>query len=154
MRKRVLSLFLCCMMIIIPTHIQAQEVNLPEGQILPIKQGDRAPFSGILLDPVTAAQINTDKKYSLLQNQLKLDYEIKKIVADHELKLGLLRTEYDSYKISTSSMMDYKNEELRRLQELVKENPNDYTHWWLLGGIAIGILTSIGIFYASVEVSK
>ena len=154
MKKHILTLFLCCMVAFLPVAAKAQEVGLPEGQISSIKQGEKAPYAGILLDPVTAAKINTDKKYSLLTSELKLEYETKKIIAEHELKIGLQQTKYDSYKIRTESILVYKNEELNRLQELVKENPNDYTHWWLLGGITIGILTSIAIFYAATEVQN
>ena len=154
MKKIILSLFLCYTIIFAPNIVKAQETELVEGQIVSIRQGQPAPFAGVLLDPITAAKINTDKKYSLLESTLKLDYELKKLMTDYELKLGLLQTRYDSLKIGTDTTLLYKNEEINRLQELVKEDPNDYTHWWLLGGIAIGILTSIGIFYASVEATK
>jgi len=134
-----------------PSMAKAQEAD---GQVVSISKGEPAPFAGILLDPITAAKINTDKRYSLLESELKLDYETKKIIADYELSIGLLRVEHTSYKASSESILVHKNEELKRLQELVKDDPNDYTHWWLFGGIAIGILTSIAIFYASVEVSN
>ena len=154
MRKNILSLLLCYIIIFAPNIVKAEETELAEGQIVSIQQGAPAPFAGVLLDPIAAAKINTDKKYSLLENSLKLEYETKKLTADYELKLGLLQTRYDSLKISTDTTLLYKNEEINRLQDLVKEDPNDYTHWWLFGGIAIGILTSIGIFYASVDATK
>ena len=31
---------------------------------------------------------------------------------------------------------------------------NDYNEWWALGGVAIGIILSVAVFYASVEVAK
>jgi len=154
MRSNILCLVLCCAILFAPNISKAQEIELIENNIVSIKQGETAPYSGILLDFTTAAKINTDKRYSLMENKLKLDHEIKKISAGYELKLGLLQTKHDFLKSSTNILLLHKNEEINRLRELVKENPNDYTHWWLFGGIAIGILTSIGIFYASVEVSK
>ena len=37
---------------------------------------------------------------------------------------------------------------------IVKDNPNDHNHWWLAGGVFAGIVTSIVIFYAAVEIKE
>ena len=37
---------------------------------------------------------------------------------------------------------------------LEEEMGNDYTGWWIMGGVAIGIFLSVAVFYASVEVVK
>jgi len=31
---------------------------------------------------------------------------------------------------------------------------DDYTEWWVIGGVALGIVLSVAVFYASVEVVK
>ncbi len=38
------------------------------------------------------------------------------------------------------------------LKEEMKQT--DHTEWWIFGGVAIGILLSLGVFYASVEIAK
>ena len=37
---------------------------------------------------------------------------------------------------------------------LKEEISDDHSAWWVLGGAAIGIVLSIAVFYASVEVVK
>ena len=37
---------------------------------------------------------------------------------------------------------------------LKEEMKPDHTQWWALGGVAIGIVLSVAVFYASVEITK
>ncbi len=137
-----------------PVHIQAQEIEDLEGKITALSANQKAPYTGILLDPIAAAKINTDKKYSLLEYELKLDYEIKKVEADHTLKLSTLQARFDSLKQSTDSIIAIKTQEIERLQEIATESPNDYAALWASLGLIIGAALSIGIFYAAVEVQN
>ena len=50
--------------------------------------------------------------------------------------------------------MKIKSEEIDRLQELIKDNPNDWNQVWFIGGIVAGCLLSLGVYYAAVEISK
>ena len=149
-----MSMFLSICLVMVPVSIKAQEVENLEGQIVPIEKGQESPFSGLLLDTAAAVKITTDKKYSLLENELKLDYELKKQAAEFQLKLDSLQVSYDSLQEKSDSIITIKNDEIFRMQELIKDDPNDYTSWWFAGGFAIGVLVSIGIFFAAVEVSK
>jgi len=154
MSKKLLSVFVAICLVLVPTSIKAQEVESLEGQIVPVEKDQKAPFSGLLLDTAAAVKITTDKKYSLLEGELKLDYELKKQAAEFQLKLDSLQVSYDSLREKTDSIITIKNDEITRMQELIKEDPNDYTSWWFAGGFAIGVLVSIGIFFAAVEVSN
>lgn len=154
MSKKILSLILTIGLVLMPGALKAQEVENVEGQIVPIDKDQKAPFSGLLLDTAAAVKITTDKKYSLLENDLKLNYELKKQAADFQLRLDSLQASYDSLKEKTDSIILIKNDEIARMQDLVKEDPNDYTSWWFAGGFAIGVVVSIGIFFAAVEVSR
>ena len=51
-------------------------------------------------------------------------------------------------------MVTAKSEEIDRLQNLIKKDPNDHTHAWFAGGLVAGILLSIGIYYAAAEANK
>jgi hypothetical protein len=98
--------------------------------------------------------VTIDKKYSLLESKLKLDFELKKLKAEYQLKIDSLQLSHDTLKLKTDSLINIKNNEITRLQDLVKKDPNDHTQWWFAGGVAIGIVVSIGIFFAAVEVAK
>jgi len=151
MKKKLISIIMSLMMVLAPVYAHAQEA---EGQAISLEKGQLAPYSGILLDIPAAVKINTDKKYSLMEYELKLDLEIKKITAQHQLSLGNLQAKYDSLSDRHNSILSIKDEEINRLQELVKDDPNDYTMWWFAGGTTLGILLSIAIFYAAVETAK
>ena len=126
----------------------------PEGLLTSIEKGTPAPYSGILLDIPAAVKIKTDKKYSLMEYELKLDLEIKKITAQHQLVLGNLQARYDSLSEQKISILSIKDKEIERLQEVVKNNPNDYTMWWFAGGTVLGVIFSVAVFYAAVETAK
>ena len=154
MKKIIISIVLSLSIVLSPVVAHAEEISELEGKIVALQKDSKAPFSGILLDSIAAAKINTDKKFSLLENQLKLDYELKKQAADLNLKINTLQVSYDSLKERTDSIISVKGEEINRLQELVKEDPNDYTSVWFASGIVAGVLLSIGIFFAAAEATK
>jgi len=154
MTRTLIKIFLMISLIFLPLQVHAEEIENLEGQITALQKGQEAPYTGILLDPVAAAKINTDKKYSLLEGQLKLDYELKKLAADHGLQLSTLQARYDSLKESSESIIKIKTEEISRLQEIATETPNDYAPLWASLGVAVGILLSIGVFYAAVEATR
>jgi len=154
MKEKFLSVLLAFVVVLTPIAAHAQEIENLEGQVIPLEKNAKAPFTGILLDTVAASKIAIDKKYSLLESGLKLDFELKKQAAEYQLRLDTLQVTHDTFKLKSDSIINIRDEEILRLQELVKENPNDYTHWWFAGGLAAGILVSIGIFFAAVEVAK
>lgn len=154
MKKSFLSIFLSLLIILIPIKVNAEEIDNLEQEIVSLQKDQPAPFSGVLLTPLAAAKINTDKKYSLLENELKLDYELKKQAAELNLKLSNLQSEYDSLKESTESIIQIKSEEISRLQEIASNNSTDLLPLWVSLGTIAGILLSLGVFYAAVEVTK
>ena len=149
--KKTICVLMSLIMMLIPVVVQAQET---EGQLTPVEAGQPAPYSGILLDIPAAVKINTDKKYSMLEYELKLDLETKKLIAQHELQLGNLQARFDSLDERHESLITIKDHEIGRLQDLVKDDPNDYTMWWFAGGAVVGILLSVAVFYAAVETAK
>ena len=153
MYKKTLSVFMALVLVVIPAVALAQEAE-EEGKLTTINMGEIAPYSGILLDSIAVAKINVDKKFSLLKYDLQLDLEIKKIKAEYDLQLGTLQAQHDSLEDKHISLLKIKNDEINRLRDILKDNPNDYNHWWLAGGVTAGILTSIAIFYAAVEIKE
>ena len=160
MWSKFLSVFLAVVLVVLPTYAYANgdpaTATLPEleGRVTTLELGNPAPFSGILLDPEASAKILAERKFSLLRYDLKLDLEIQKLQAKSGLTLGLLQAKYDGLNTQDHQILNLKNDEITRLQEIIKEQPNSHSEWWLAGGVALGILISIGVFYAAVEVSK
>lgn len=137
-----------------PPAPEPEVTTLGKGRVRSINRGQHAPYSGILLDNIAAAKAIVDSRYSELRFKLRLDLEIKKIQTTHELQLGTLQTRFDSANIRHSSIIEIKNGEIGRLQEIIKDRPSNNSHWWAVGGFVAGALVSLGIFYAASEASK
>ena len=61
------------------------------------------------------------------------------------MEIDFLKKKYDS-------ILKIKDEEVERFQKLALEKPNKNSHWWFAGGMVTGIVTSVVIFYAAVEI--
>jgi hypothetical protein len=49
--------------------------------------------------------------------------------------------------------MEIKDGEIERLTEIALEaDDGDYSHWWFVGGVIIGVATTIGIAFAVSEI--
>ena len=63
--------------------------------------------------------------------------------------------EHDSLQKIHKEITLLKDQQVSDLNLLLKEEMgNDYTEWWVMGGVVIGIFLSVAVFYASVEVVK
>ena len=68
-------------------------VNAEDLIITPIKEGQPAPYSGVILDSPTAARIIVDKKLSEERCNIQKKSEIDRARADCEFKRSLLEAE-------------------------------------------------------------
>lgn len=159
MWNKSLAIFLSFIMVMIPAiaHAGQQDpdssLNI-NGKVTYLGKGDKTPYSGVLFDITAATKLKLDKQFAALRFKLELDFKIKELETKYKLKLDSLQVTHDSLKIKTDSLLEIKNDEITRLQDLVKKNPNDYTHWWFAGGVIAGILLSMGIYFAAAEANK
>tara|TARA_B100001778_G_C18440807_1_gene562232 strand:- start:142 stop:621 length:480 start_codon:yes stop_codon:yes gene_type:complete len=159
MLSKLLAVFLSCLMAFIPSVVMAGQADPDDslsanGRVMVIGKGEKTPFGGLLFDLRASLKLKLDKEFAEKKYQLQLDLQKKLITSEFTLKLGLLQTKYDSLQDKHTSLLKIKNEEIFRLQELVKKSPNDYNHWWFVGGIIAGCLLSIGVYYAAVKIGE
>jgi hypothetical protein len=151
--------FLIYLLVFIPYAAYAGEADPDDslninGKVTALGQGEKAPYQGILFDIQAATKLKLDREFTQKKFELQLDFEKKKISADLTLKLDTLKIQHDTLKSKTDALLVIKNDEINRLQELVKDDPNDHNNWFFAGGVLTGVLLSIGIFYAAVEIGK
>ena len=151
--KKIISGIMCLVMFLIPLHANADEL---EGTVTSLSIGDPAPYAGILLDPIAASKMLVDKKYLRIELELELRKEFQKDLAEKTMAYNLLRVDHDSLKKIHEETLVIKEKQISDLNVLLREemNKEDHTEWWIIGGVAIGILLSLGVFYASVEIAK
>ena len=139
-------------MIIIPSEAVANEL---EGKVTSISLNEEAPYAGVLLDPIAASKMIVNQKYLRAEIELGLRKEFQQELASKRLAFDLLKVEYDSLQKIHKEITLLRDQQINDLNLLLKEEMgNDYTEWWIMGGVAIGIFLSVAVLYASVEVVK
>lgn len=152
MFKKILACFISALIILIPFEANAEEL---EGKVTSISLNEKAPYSGILLDSIAASKMVIDQKYLKFEIELQLIKEFQQDLANKRLAFDLLKVEYDSLRKIHESTLSLRDQQINDLNLLLKEEmSDDYTEWWVIGGVALGIVLSVAVFYASVEVVK
>ena len=152
MFKKILACFIAASIVLLPLEINAEEL---EGKVTSLSLNEEAPYAGILLDPVAASKMVIDQKYLKSEIELQLRKEFQQDLANKRLAFDLLKVEHDSLQKIHKEITLLRDQQINDLNLLLKEEMgNDYAEWWILGGVAIGIILSVAVFYASVEVVK
>ncbi len=156
MSSKVLSIFLSVLLVLLPLSLSAQQVEFSDvsGKAKTLTKGQVAPWTGTLLDNEAVAKILADKKFLGLKYDLKLDMQLQKQQAEHDLSLGLLQSQLDGIQERHVQILNIKSDEITRLQNIVKDRPNSYSEWWFAGGVVAGVLVSIGMFFIVAEISE
>lgn len=81
--------------------------------------------------------------------ELKLSQQKQKLEATYKLQLDTLKIELETLTKKHEETILIKDKEIRELTEAALKRPNDYSMWWATGGFAAGILTVLGIVWAS-----
>ena len=99
------------------------------------------------MDATAAAKVLTEQKYTAEECRLEMDREIEILKAKLELDLKISEIKLNSATDKYTSLLNIKDEENKRLQELALERPNDYT---ATGGLPVACLVvwflTIGVF--------
>jgi len=122
-------------------------------KITDVAKGQKVPFAGTLLNPAAAAQLIAEKENVEEQCSLSKAYIENKEKARCDLLINTANARLDASKTTLDTILAIKDEEITRLNTLALEQPNKHTHWWFAGGLVAGIVTSVVIFYAAVEIS-
>lgn len=143
------------LIVLTPVQVAGQEVASLQGKVTAISKGQEAPYAGTLLDEIASAKMIADKKYAALELELKLRKEFAKEFADKKMSYDILKSDFDSLQKTHTALMEIKEKQITNLNELLKEEMGpDYTSLWFAGGILVGIIVSVSIFFAATEIKK
>ena len=148
--KKIKSLLVVVFFFVAPALAHAQT----EPKVVTLAKNQKAPFAGNLLNPGAVTHTIAEKESVVSQCKLTKDYIEKREKAKCDLLVGSATARLDASKMALDSIVSIKNSEIERLNKLALDRPNAYNHWWFAGGLAAGIVTSLAIFYAAVEVSE
>jgi len=113
----------------------------------------KAPFAGTLMSPSAVAQIIAETELARDECKLRESFVQEREKTRCDLTVSNVQASLDALTGRHTSIIDIKNDEIERLSKIALERPGKYNHWWFGGGIVVGVVTSIAIFYAAVEVS-
>jgi len=122
-------------------------------KITSIKQGQIAPFDGVLLNTPAAAKVFVQKDFSLEECQLKIDFEVEKEKDRLEEALDHLNNSRNFEQKRYELLIGQKDEENKKLLEEITQEHTDYSLYWFAGGTALGIALTIGIGFAVADLN-
>ena len=154
MFKKIFIIFLVICFVCVSTSAASQELENEAGKVASINAGDEAPFSGILLDSIAGAKFIAKSKYCAEELELKIKKEFETELINKQLAMDLLQIQHNTLKNTHEQLSIQKEKEVAQLNEIIKDEIQDHSHWWFAGGIIAGVLVSIGIFFAAVEVQN
>ena len=124
--------------------------------ITPLKKGQIAPFTGVELSPLAAANIAAD--YDAFSERIKIEVEqaVGKEKAQSTFAINQLKITSESDKKILQAQFDAKTKQVQDLidQLMIAEAKTDSTKYWCVGGFAVGVVLTTVITYAVTRATK
>jgi len=125
-----------------------------DPQFTDLEEGEAAPFAGKLFNYEAVSELIVDKEIADEECELKIEYELNLIAAQHQLELDKYQIQFDGLQERYDAMNLIKDDEITRLQDLIGKHPNRRNAWMFAGGVVAGVATSISIMYATAELTN
>ena len=145
---RLISTILTFLIILIPVN------SYSNPKVAEIKQGQKAPYNGILYNYEANAVLLTSKDKGQLECTLQLKHSLAKEKAKCDMLSSTVKASLDATEKKYSAILKIKNGEIDHLQKITLNQPNSHNHWWFAGGFVGGVALSMGIFYAAVQTAR
>ena len=151
--KQTLSILISFVFVSSSFVANAQTTTSTSAQFTFLNEGDVAPFSGTLFSVGATAKLLAQQERDKQDCKLKLKYVTDKLQAKCTRDSDLLSSELEIEKKKYNIIVAAQDEEIARLQKLALDT-GEYDILWFGGGVALGIATSIAIFFAAAEIVK
>ena len=124
-----------------------------DPQFTDLEEGEVAPFAGKLFNYEAVSELIVEKEIADEQCEVEISYQLSLQSAQHQLELDKFQIKYDGLQERYDAMNLIKDDEITRLQDLIGKHPNRRNIWMFAGGVVAGVATSIGIMYATAELT-
>ena len=148
MTMRLVSIALILSIILIPVN------SYSNPKVAEIKQGQKAPYNGILYNYEANAVLLTSKEKGQLECSLQLKHSAAKEKAKCDMLTSTVKASLDATEKKYDAILKIKNNQIDHLEKITLNQPNSHNHWWFAGGFIGGVALSLGIFYAAVQTAK
>ena len=116
-----------------------------EEKYTELKQGEPAPYTGILLTKEAIAKIYTDQAFKIEKIKAEYEFELKEKDITWQSSYDLLDTKYRLNENMYKQMITNRDNVIKNLpvhQQTIK------TDWSFIGGFILGSAATIGIVYS------
>jgi len=133
---------LMCLNLLLISSALAQE-----GKFTFVGEGEPAPFEGVLLDPVAAADVLS--KPSELQQicEIKTQYKLEVQATEYDLLFANKNAELEALQKEHEVIITEKDQQIVEYEKVIEKHSPHYRWLWFAGGVAGGI----GLSYAAYE---
>lgn len=113
------------------------EPNVGEA-ISPMKIGQRAPFTGLLLSPAAVAKITVELNHIDDKVKLEVDRAVMRQKAEDDLKLATVQAELTYVKNTTKIQLDNRDAQISELNKKLASNTDSILYG--TGAVVVGTL--------------
>lgn len=119
-----------------------------------INQGERVPEDGVFFTNAQAAEIIAERQAERERLELELESEIEELETVCEAEKRKRDLYLKMEKERSDLISELKNEQIEVLYEELEKESDDYGMLWFAGGVTVGAVTSVAIFFAATQVQK
>ena len=116
-----------------------------EEKYTELKQGEPAPYAGILLTKEAIAKIYADQEAEIATLKIEHEYQINSLKLSEKTKYDLLDKRYKLDIKMYQAMIDNRDAAIKKLPVYSQGYKAD---WSMIGGFILGSVITVGIVYS------
>ena len=116
-----------------------------EEKYTELKQGEPAPYAGILLTKEAIAKIYADQEAEIATLKIEHEYQINSLKLSEKTKYDLLDARYKLDIKMYQAMIENRDNAIKKLPVYSQGYKAD---WSMIGGFVLGSVITVGIVYS------
>ena len=116
-----------------------------EEKYTELKQGEPAPYAGILLTKEAIAKIYADQELALKKLKIEHEYQLNTSKLSAKTKYNLLDTRYKLDVEMYKNMIENRDNSIKKMPIYSQGYKSD---WSMIGGFILGSFVTVGIVYS------
>ena len=121
-----------------------------EEKYTELKQGEPAPYAGILLTKEAIAKIYADQESDIAKLKIDHDYKLESLKLSEKIKYDLLDARYKLNEEMYQAMIQNRDDAIKNLPAYSQGYKAD---WSMIGGFILGSVITVGIVYSVDKIS-
>jgi len=140
--KNCSALLILISLVSVPAYAQ-NVTSTGNGSFTEIEKGQPSPFDGWCFDDKATAALQASLEFSNQRCELKIQKSLRSAQAAFDMQIDNLKLRIDTIQQENEAIFKIKNKEIQDLEAAALKRPNDYVHWWAIGGFAVGALVTV-----------